>query len=341
MNDSVRPPAPGSGGRPLRVLIIEDEAAHAELEVRALRRAGFAVDARVVDTEAGYLAALSADLDLIISDNSLPRFDALRAADVLRERGLDVPMIVVSGTIGEEAAVELLKRGVVDYLLKDRLARLGAAVERALDERHLRREKRRADAELQEAYDSTLAGWSRALDLRDKETEGHSERVAELTLRMARVMGLPETDLVHIRRGALLHDIGKMGVPDSILLKPGPLSPDEWALMRRHPVLAYELLAPIAYLRPALDIPYCHHERWDGTGYPRGLKETQIPLAARIFALADTWDALRSDRPYRPAFRKEQAVIYIREQSGRHFDPGLVDPFLQLVAGEPESAGGA
>src|SRR5579859_7722533 len=336
MNDSVRPPAPGSGGRPLRVLIIEDEAAHAELEVRALRQAGFAVDAKVVDTEAGYLASLSADLDLIISDNSLPRFDALRAADVLRERGVDVPMIVVSGTIGEEAAVELLKRGVVDYLLKDRLARLGAAVARALDERHLRREKRRADAELQEAYDSTLAGWSRALDLRDKETEGHSERVAELTLRMARVMGLPETDLVHVRRGALLHDIGKMGVPDSILLKPGPLTLDEWALMRKHPSFAYELLAPIAYLQPALDIPYCHHERWDGTGYPRGLKETQIPLAARIFALADTWDAIRSDRPYRAAVSRDEALADIRSQSGKHFDPEITALFLRLVDEQPD-----
>jgi len=248
---------------------------------------------------------------------------------------------VVSGTIGEEAAVELLKRGVVDYLLKDRLARLGAAVERALGERHLRREKRRADTELREAYDTTIAGWSSALDLRDKETEGHSERVTALTLRMARLMRRPEADLVHVRRGALLHDIGKMGIPDSILLKPGPLTLDEWALMRKHPIFAYELLAPIAYLQPALDIPYCHHERWDGTGYPCGLKETQIPLAARIFALADTWDALRSDRPYRPAFRTEQAIIYIREQSGRHFDPGLVELFLELVADEPESAGGS
>jgi putative two-component system response regulator len=334
-------PAQGSRGRPLRVLIIEDEPAHAELEVRALSQAGFAVYSKVVDSEATYLAALSADLDIIISDNSLPRFNALKAADALHERGLDVPIIVVSGTIGEETAVELLKRGIADYLLKDRLARLGAAVERALDERRLRLEKMRADRELREAYDTTIAGWSRALDLRDKETEGHSERVTALTLQMARAMRLPEADLVHVRRGALLHDIGKMGIPDSILLKPGPLTLDEWALMRRHPDFAHQLLAPIAYLQPALDIPYCHHERWDGTGYPRGLKETEIPLAARIFALADMWDALRSNRPYRRAFRKEQAIVHIREQSGRQFDPGLIDLFLELVADEPKSADGS
>ncbi len=330
----------GSGGRPLRVLIVEDEPAHAELEIRALRQAGFAVYSKVVDTEAGYLASLSADLDLIVCDNSLPRFNAIRAADVLRERGLDVPIIVVSGTIGEEAAAELLKRGVADYLLKDRLARFGSAVERVLDERHLRGEKMRADAELRDAYDLMIEGWSRALDLRDRKTEGHSQRVTGLTLRMAQLMHLSEDDLVHVRRGALLHDIGKIGIPDSILLKPGPLSVEEWAEMRKHPTFAYELLAPIAYLRPALDIPYCHHERWDGTGYPRGLKGIEIPLAARIFALADTWDALCSDRPYRPALRKEHATTYIREQAGRHFDPGLIDLFLELVAGEPEPAGG-
>lgn len=310
------------------------------MEVRALRQAGFAVSSNVVDTEREYLAALSADLDVIVCDNSLPRFNALKAADALRERGLDIPIIVVSGTIGEEAAVELLRRGVVDYLLKDRLARLGAAVERALDERRVRQEKLRAERDLRDAYDTTIEGWSRALDLRDRETEGHSKRVAELTVRMARRMGLPEADLVHVRRGALLHDIGKMGIPDSILLKPGPLNLEEWVEMRKHPAYAYQLLAPIAYLRAALDIPYCHHERWDGTGYPRGLAGTQIPLVARIFALADTWDALRSNRPYRPEFRKEQAIAYIREQTGRHFDPGLVDVFLDLVTDEQESADG-
>jgi len=169
------------------------------------------------------------------------------------------------------------------------------------------------------------------MDLRDHETEGHSKRVTELTLEMAQAMGIPEADQVHLRRGTMLHDIGKLGVPDHILLKPGPLTEEEWAIMRSHPRLAYELLSPIGYLRPALDIPYCHHEKWDGSGYPRGLKGDQIPLAARVFALIDVWDALTSNRPYRPAWPAEKARQYILEQSGKHFDPQLVQRFLQLI----------
>jgi putative nucleotidyltransferase with HDIG domain len=189
----------------------------------------------------------------------------------------------------------------------------------------------RTNAELARAYDATIEGWSRALDLRDKETEGHSKRVAELTLRLARVLRVPDSELVHIRRGALLHDIGKIGIPDRILLKPGPLTDEEMAVMRRHPVYAYELLAPIEYLRMSLDIPYCHHERWNGTGYPRGLKGDEIPLAARIFAVADVWDACRSDRPYRPAWSEGQARRFIADQAGRHLDPRVVEAFLRTV----------
>jgi HD-GYP domain-containing protein (c-di-GMP phosphodiesterase class II) len=188
----------------------------------------------------------------------------------------------------------------------------------------------RSNAELARAYDKTLEGWSRALDLRDKETEGHSRRVTEMTMRLAREMGVSEDELVHIRRGSLLHDIGKVGIPDSILLKPGPLTDEEWKIMRLHPVHAYELLHPIAFLEPALDIPYAHHEKWDGTGYPRGLKGVDIPLAARIFAVADVWDALRSNRPYRSARPREMVMAYIREQAGKHFDPDVVEAFLRV-----------
>jgi HD-GYP domain-containing protein (c-di-GMP phosphodiesterase class II) len=144
-----------------------------------------------------------------------------------------------------------------------------------------------------------------------------------------------EEALVHVRRGALLHDIGKMGIPDSILLKPGPLTDDEWVIMRKHPVYAYELLMPIPFLRSALDIPYCHHEKWDGTGYPRGLKGETIPLAARLFAVVDVWDALRSDRPYRPAWPEEKVRDYLHRQSGLHFDPEAVETFLTALGGEP------
>ena len=160
----------------------------------------------------------------------------------------------------------------------------------------------RFNIEMEVAYDATIEGWSRALDLRDKETEGHSQRVTEMAVRLASDLGVTGDALMQIRRGALLHDIGKMGVPDQILLKPGPLSESEWEIMRKHPVFAYEMLSPIEFLVPALDIPYCHHEKWDGTGYPRGLSGEDIPLAARIFAVIDVWDALRSDRPYRPGW---------------------------------------
>ncbi|MEK7326101.1 MAG: HD domain-containing phosphohydrolase, partial [Chloroflexota bacterium] len=193
----------------------------------------------------------------------------------------------------------------------------------------LHEETLRYAVDLALAYDTTIEGWSRALDLRDKETEGHTLRVTEMVLRLARAMGVfSEEQLLHIRRGALLHDIGKMGIPDPILLKPGPLTDEEWAIMRKHPGYAHDLLSPIVYLHPALDIPYYHHEKWDGTGYPRGLKGEAIPLAARLFAVVDVWDALRSDRPYRLGWPGERVRDYIREQAGAHFDPQVVDVFL-------------
>jgi putative nucleotidyltransferase with HDIG domain len=189
----------------------------------------------------------------------------------------------------------------------------------------------RSNADLSLAYDATIEGWSRALDMRDRETEGHTQRVAELTVRLARAIGQRDETIVHIHRGALLHDIGKMAVPDSILLKPDKLTPDEWVVMRKHPQYAYELLSPIEYLRPALDIPYCHHEKFDGTGYPRGLKGENIPLAARLFAVVDVWDAVRSDRPYRKAWSRETALEHIRSSAGTHFDPHSVDMFLMVI----------
>ncbi|MEO8286395.1 MAG: HD domain-containing phosphohydrolase [Chloroflexota bacterium] len=200
----------------------------------------------------------------------------------------------------------------------------------AVDNALLFQDLQRYNLELSLAYDTTLEGWSHALDLRDHETEGHTQRVTDMTMRLARSMNLDEADMVHIRRGALLHDIGKMGIPDAILLKPGPLNDDEWAIMRLHPVYAFELLSPISFLHHALDIPYNHHEKWDGTGYPRGLKGEQIPLAARIFAIVDVYDALRSDRPYRRAWSEERVMAHIKSLSGTHFDPQVVQAFLQI-----------
>jgi response regulator RpfG family c-di-GMP phosphodiesterase len=202
----------------------------------------------------------------------------------------------------------------------------------AIDNTELFDDLQRSNNDLTLAYDATIEGWSRALDLRDKETEGHTQRVTAMAMKLASAMGISEAELVHIRRGSLLHDIGKMGVPDQILLKPAPLTQEEWEIMRRHPQFAYEMLSPIAFLHPALDIPYCHHERWDGSGYPRGLKGERIPPAARGFAVVDVWDALRSDRPYRPAWEKEKVLEYIKAQVGTHFDPKVVEVFLSMEA---------
>ncbi len=196
----------------------------------------------------------------------------------------------------------------------------------------------RSNLELTLAYDATIEGWSRALDLRDKETEGHTQRVTEMTVKLARSFDLSEPELMQVRWGALLHDIGKMGVPDGILLKPEPLTKEEWLKMEKHPGFAYEMLSPIRYLRQALDIPYCHHEKWDGSGYPRGLKGDHIPLVARIFAVVDVWDALMSDRPYRKAWTEEKAREHIQNESGRHFDPQVVDVFLRNITDDNKEA---
>jgi len=188
-----------------------------------------------------------------------------------------------------------------------------------------------SNRELSQAYDATIEGWSRALDLRDRETEGHTQRVTEMTIKLARMFGFKEEELSSIRWGALLHDIGKMGVPDDILLKPEPLTEAEWIIMQKHPQYAYDFLKPIDFLGSALDIPYCHHEKWDGTGYPRGLDGTDIPLAARLFTVVDVWDALTSDRPYRAAWSKEETLKYILHQSGKQFDPRVVETFLEII----------
>lgn len=201
----------------------------------------------------------------------------------------------------------------------------------AIDNASLFEDIQRSNAELSLAYDATIEGWSHALDLRDKETEGHTLRVTDMTIELARAFDLSDAELVQVRWGALLHDIGKMGIPDTILLKAGSLTEHEWSVMKKHPAFAYDMLSPIRYLQSALDIPYCHHEKWDGTGYPRGLKGKQIPMPARIFAIVDVWDALTSNRPYRPAWEKERALQYIQSLSGTHFDPRVVEMFLKMI----------
>jgi len=205
----------------------------------------------------------------------------------------------------------------------------------AIDNSQLFEGLQRSNFDLSLAYDATIEGWSRAMDLRDRETEGHTLRVTDLTIQLARMAGIDEDEILHIRRGSLLHDMGKLGIPDSILHKPGPLNEEEWQLMRKHPTFAYEMIAPIDYLKKAIDIPYCHHERWDGSGYPRGLKGEEIPLIARIFAVVDVYDALTSDRPYRSAWSKEKTLDYISSLRSIQFDPQIVDLFFELIESEP------
>jgi HD-GYP domain-containing protein (c-di-GMP phosphodiesterase class II) len=240
-----------------------------------------------------------------------------------------VPLIAKGQVKG---VLEIFQRSPFDLNPQQRafLEILSGQAAIAIDNTQLFENLQGSNEDLMMAYDETIEGWSRAMDLRDKETEGHTRRVTEMTQQLAISMGFAPEELMHIRRGALLHDIGKIGVPDEILRKPGPLTDDEWIIMHRHPQLAYDMLSPIIYLQPALDIPYGHHERWDGTGYPRGLKGEQIPLVARIFAVIDVWDALISPRPYREAMSETQARDYIQEQSGLHFDPVVVKNFLNM-----------
>ncbi|HSK86923.1 MAG TPA: PAS domain S-box protein, partial [Anaerolineales bacterium] len=241
-----------------------------------------------------------------------------------------VPLIV-KGTV--KGVLEVYQRSMLqpyqDWL--DFFNTLAGQTAIAIENTSLFENLRATNQELVQAYDATIEGWSRAMDLRDRETEGHTQRVTKLTLELARAMGIEEARLLHIRRGALLHDIGKLGVPDQVLFKPGELTVEEREMIEKHVDFAYEMLAPIPYLKAALNIPYFHHEKWDGTGYPLGLRGEQIPLEARIFALVDVWDALLSDRPYRKAWTRQETIEYIRAYTGTHFDPRVVDHFLAMI----------
>jgi putative two-component system response regulator len=294
------------------------------------------------------LYTLEHDFCLAIVDVQMPEMDGYELVELLRgnQKTGQLPVIFVSAIFSDEfhlrkgydvGAVDFLSKPFNPQILLSKVRVFISLYEQRLQledwSKSLERLVAQRTAELAHAYESTLEGWALALELREQETAGHCLRVVELTLNLARRLGVPQEDLVHIHRGALLHDIGKMGVPDSILLKPGPLTEEEWVIMRKHPVYAYELLRQISFLLPALDIPYYHHEKWDGSGYPTGLHGEDIPLAARIFAIVDVWDALLSDRPYRDALPKKQVIEYIQGESGRHFDPKLVEIFLEMVGG--------
>ena len=321
------------------ILIVDDEPFGRETLESILEPEGY----DLVMAENGYQAiekALAIQPDVILLDVMMPGMNGFEVCRRIRsEKQLaEIPILFLTALDDRQSLLSGLEAGADEFISKpfDRYelrARLLGITR--LNRFHKLSEERsnleQAHTELKAAYDATIEGWSRAMDLRDRETEGHTQRVTQLTLKLAEAAGMDHNELVHIRRGALLHDMGKLGVPDAILLKPDKLTDDEWAFMRRHPQLAYDMLHPIEYLRPALDIPFCHHEKWDGTGYPRKLKGNEIPLAARIFAIVDVWDAVTSDRPYRPAWQKEVALMYLQEQSGKHFDPQVVELFFKII----------
>ena len=270
-----------------------------------------------------------------IANLSNHQTDFLRSPHFMQEGFTDyfaVPLIVKGHILG---VLEIFHRSPLspntDWL--DFMNMLSGQAAIAIESAIIFNNYERANAALIHAYDATIEGWSRALELRDRETQGHTQRVTEMTVRLASALGLTDQQVVHIRRGAILHDIGKMAIPDSILLKAGPLDTAEWAIMRQHTSIAVNLLRPIQYLAPALEIPQYHHEKWDGMGYPFGLKGEQIPLSARLFAVVDVYDALTSDRTYRKAWPHAQTLEYIRAESGRHFDPKVVEIFLKMLEG--------
>ncbi len=321
------------------VLIVDDEDAGRETLQSILEGEGYQLQM----AENGPQAIEKAKKflpDVILLDVMMPGMTGFEVCQSIRNDPeiAEIPIVMLTALDDHDSLLTALKAGADDFISKpfDRYelrARL-LGITRLNRYKKLIQERTKlqeANARLLAAYEATIETLSQAMDLRDRETEGHSRRVAELTVKLAQASGMCEDDLVHLRRGALLHDIGKLGIPDSILHKPDRLTNEEWIIMRRHPQFAYNMLYPIEYLRPALDIPYNHHEKWDGTGYPRGLKGKDIPLAARLFAIIDVWDALTSDRPYRPAWSRQEARTYIRDQSGRHFDPQIADLFFKVI----------
>lgn len=277
---------------------------------------------RVVETNAPVLTT-NAQAD--------PRFDGQMSIAAFQLRSiLCVPLKLKDELIGVLYVDNRAHAGIFKENDLELISAFADQAAVAIDSARLFEDLQESHRELERAYQATLEGWVRALDLRDKETEGHTQRVTILTHRLARSMGVSDAELVHMTRGALLHDIGKMAIPDGILLKPSQLTEEERKLIQKHPIYAYEMLSPIDFLVPAIDIPYCHHEKWDGTGYPRGLKQDEIPFAARIFPIIDVWDALTSDRPYRKAMAHDEVRKLIQADSGKHFDPLVVEAFLDL-----------
>jgi len=345
----------GAAAQPPTVLVVDDDRAVREVLCAVLREEGYPVR-MAASADAALQMLRGDDLPLLLCDLKMPEYDGFWLLDQVMQRHPHAAVVMLTGFGDTESAVDCLKRGASDYLLKPpRATELVRAIERAWSKSRLTQARARyhqglarrvrertaeltaALARVGESYTNTLSALVHALDAREHETSDHSQRVVRYTLAIARRMGIGGAAAEDIGRGALLHDIGKIGVPDCILLKPGPLTHAEWVEMRRHPEVGYHILSAIDFLRPAAEIVLAHQERWDGGGYPYKLRGEQIPLGARIFGIADTLDAMTSDRPYRKAATFAQARLEISRCAGTQFDPRCVDAFRQMPDAELES----
>lgn len=335
-----------------RILVVDDEEPIREIVMSMLTNAGFQCRQAGSGLEALAILESGEQFELMLSDLMMAELDGIGLLERTKEKFPDMPVVMVTAVHDVSVALAAIRNGAYDYMLKPfEREQLLAMVRRALENRRLKLENRayqtnleslvgarteqlrKAMSDLERSYDITLEALGDALDLKDAETEGHSKRVTAFTIAMARAMGLPQDQIRIIARGAFLHDIGKMAIPDAILRKPGALTPEEQEIMKEHAYRGYQLLRNIPFLQEAAEIVYAHQEKFDGTGYPRGLKGEEIPLGARLFSIADTLDAITSDRPYRAAQTIQAAREEIKVWSGRQFDPRVVEIFLSM----PES----
>lgn len=323
----------GVSGKPtLRILLIEDDADDALLVIDQLRKDWRPVWHRV-ENEPALLLALDKNWDVILCDVRLPNFNAEKALSATLEylalkNASMIPFIVISGVVREEDVLHMLKKGARDFISKDNLNRLTFAIHRELRQSG---ELLASQLQIEESYDTVLEAWGKAVEMRDYFTKGHTERVTSLAVRLGIEMNLGHKEFVNLYRGALLHDVGKIAMPDSVLLKRDSLDIDEMKIMQMHPTIAYNMLKDIPFLKHAIAVPYCHHERWDGSGYPQGLVGAEIPLLARIFSVVDVYDALSNDRPYRSSWEKSNVIAYIIEKSGTQFDPVVIETFIGMI----------
>jgi putative nucleotidyltransferase with HDIG domain len=310
----------------IKILFIDDSVHDVPLMVKSIEKIGYIVLWERVDTEGALRLAFQNDhWDIVVCDYSLPHLNARKALDVVHEVSPRTPFLIVSGVIQDIDALPLVEQGAVDFISKDRLFRLPLAIKREM--KHIARHTKER-LKIDQSFNALITAWGTALELRDKNTKGHTLRTAEQSVQIAVRIGASSDILKHVYFGALLHDIGKIGIPDSILNKPGKLTEEEKIIMRSHPTIAYEFLQDIPFLKEASSVAYCHHEYWDGSGYPRGLSGEAIPIEARIFTIADVYDALRSERPYRAAMTHSQALEEMKKMKKR-FDPELYANFME------------